>query len=76
MNFRVFFIIIVLAASAQILASESDGTDDLGPNMEQEILRQLEQINGMGKTWDQKLEKARSQSNKTSKDDEELGKIM
>ncbi len=44
--------------------------------MEQEILRQLEQINGMGKTWDQKLEKARSQSNKTSKDDEELGKIM
>lgn len=44
--------------------------------MEQEILRQLEQINGMGKSWDQKLKKARARGEKPSKDEEKIGQVM
>lgn len=69
-------LLFVLATSTQLLASESPHTDDFEPDMEQEILRQLEQINGMGKTWDQKLKKARSQRTKNSTDDEKLGQVM
>lgn len=76
MNFRGFFLIFLLIASAQLIASESSESEEFEPNMEQEILRQLEQINLMGKNWDQKLKEARSQRNKSLNDDENLNQVM
>ncbi len=76
MNFRAILLLFVLATATQIFASDSSTHEDFQPNMEQEILRQLEQINVMGKTWDEKLKEARSRRNKNSDDEEKLGRVM
>lgn len=54
-RFIIFTLLVLI--SAQAFAS-----DDKVPDMEQEILRQLEQIKSMGKKWDTKLEEAQLQT--------------
>lgn len=76
MNFKVILLLFTFVVSAQLFAADSSNNEDFKPDMEQEILRQLEQINVMGKSWDQKLKKARSQRNKNSNDEEQLGQVM
>lgn len=55
---RIFFIFTLLL----LISTLAFASDDKVPDMEQEILRQLEQIKCMGNKWDAKLEEAQLQT--------------
>lgn len=57
MKTKFFIFTLLVLISTLALAS-----DDKVPDMEQEILRQLEQIKSMGNKWDAKLEEAQLQT--------------
>ncbi len=63
-----FFIFTLLI----LISSLAFSSDDKVSEMEQEILRQLEQIKSMGKKWDVKLEEAQLQTEQAKKDQASL----
>ncbi len=67
MKTKFFIFTLLILTSSLALAS-----DDKVSEMEQEILRQLEQIKSMGKKWDTKLEEAQLQTEQAKTDQASL----